>query len=266
MITVALAQLRCRAGDLMGNLERMVGLAEAAAARRCAVVAFPEMSDSGYDLEAARRLAAPWDRPPVTLLAEMARRLRLTIAVGLSERDGDRVYNGLAVIGPDGAIIGRYRKVHLFGLDGVDEAGVFTAGDEVGTATVAGLPWGLSVCYDLRFPELYRAQAVAGAQVLLNCAAWPSARIAHWEALARARAIENQAYFVGVNRVGTDTDLAFGGRSLIVSPEGDVVAMGGDAEEELVVGTVDPDRVENFRSRLPALRQRRPDAYRGVGQ
>jgi len=174
------------------------------------------------------------------------------------------VCNTLAVVGPDGAVAQRYRKVHLFGLDGLDEAGTFTPGDAPATVSAGGVSWGLSVCYDLRFPELYRLEVVAGAEVLLNCAAWPTARIGHWEALARARAIENQAYFVGVNRVGTDAGLVFGGRSLIVAPEGEVVAMGSDAEEELVVGTVDPDQVDDFRGRLPTLRHRRPAAYRGM--
>ena len=129
------------------------------------------------------------------------------------------------------------------------------------TAELGGATWGLSICYDLRFPELYRTLAVRGATVLANCTAWPAARADHWDHLTRARAIENQAFFVGVNRVGTDDGLTFAGRSRVVAPTGELLAEASADREELLVAELDPGLVGRFRTAIPALAGRRPELY-----
>ena len=121
--------------------------------------------------------------------------------------------------------------------------------------------WGLSICFDLRFPELYRAMALGGAQVLVNCSAWPETRREHWDILSRARAIENQAWFIGVNRAGEDNGVRFCGLSRIVDPRGRLVAEAGPEEEILIVAEIDREAVRGWRDRFPALASRRADLY-----
>ena len=167
-----------------------------------------------------------------------------------------RPYNTSLVLAPGQGEAVRYRKVHLFGFTG-GEAEAFSAGEE---PVVWDSPWGpvgLSTCYDLRFPELYRAESAAGAQMFLVPAGWPASRIGNWSLLARARAVENQAFVVAVNCVGTHADVPMGGRSVIVDPRGTVVAEAGPEREEILTATVDLSDAAVWRDRFPVLADRR---------
>lgn len=201
---------------------------------------------------------------------------------------GGVIFNSLAVFDAGGELVGHYRKAHLFvaGTAGTaDESACFNPapgsppGSSPGNVTergasasggvgeggveriveLHGLRHGLSVCYDLRFPELYRRLAAGGADVLVNVTAWPNARPTHWDILSRARAVENQAYFVGAARVGCDGGIQMNGRSRIVDPRGEVVAEGSADRVELVVGEIDAAHVAAFREEVPALAARRAD-------
>ena len=158
-------------------------------------------------------------------------------------------------------MLGKYRKIHLFSSAPVHEDRYFTPGSSLTTLHIGEMTWGFSICYDLRFPELYRSLALQGAEVLVNCTAWPASRAAHWETLTRARAIENQAYMIGTNRVGTDGGVTFCGRSCIVEPFGEVISLGSADEEELVVGEIRKDKVVSFRQDIPVFQSRRKDIY-----
>ena len=152
----------------------------------------------------------------------------------------------------DGRRIAKYRKVHLFGFD-TGEAVRFSAGAH----PVAVGDWGLATCYDLRFPELFRDLVDRGVLGFLVATGWPAARISHWTALARARAIEDQAWFVGANSVGTNGGVAIGGRSVVVDPLGEVVAEGSAGGEEVLRAVIDLEAATRWREQFPALRDRR---------
>jgi predicted amidohydrolase len=126
---------------------------------------------------------------------------------------------------------------------------------------MGGFKWGLMICYDLRFPELSRTLALQGAEVLAVCSAWPLSRISQWEALLRARAIENQAYVIGANRTGRDRAFTFGGTSLIIDPLGNVVSQGRPGAEELLTADIENAAIESARKAIPVFEHRRPDLY-----
>ena len=177
------------------------------------------------------------------------------------------------VFGSDGSELARYRKIHRFGF-ATGEPELMEAGDEVvvfdlpvgvsagGAGAGAGAATrtvraGLSTCYDLRFPELYRRQLDLGAQVLLVPAAWPAARVGHWCLFARARAVEEQCLVIACNTAGTHCGVTMGGRSVVVLPTGDVVAEAGADDEEVLSVEVDLEVIERTRAVFPVLADRR---------
>ena len=162
--------------------------------------------------------------------------------------------NETVVFSPEGGLVARYTKIHPFSLGG--EAEHYEPGNEVVTFPCGGWAVAPFICYDLRFPEVFRVAARRGAQLFVVIASWPTVRIEHWRALLRARAIENQAYVVGVNRCGTDPKLAYPGRSVVVDPLGDLVADAGEGENCLGV-EIDLERVAAWRRDFPALRDMR---------
>jgi predicted amidohydrolase len=175
---------------------------------------------------------------------------------------GRGLWNTSLLLGPDGALLATYRKVHRFGF-GAGEPRLLEAGEAVVTAEVpqpaSGGPavrLGLATCYDLRFPELFRLLLDAGAAVVVVPAAWPAARVAHWTLLARARAVEDQVFVVACNTAGTHSGHAMGGHSQVVGPSGEVLAEAGDDEQVLSVA-LDVERLAEVRAAFPVLADRR---------
>ena len=163
--------------------------------------------------------------------------------------------NTAIVISPTGELVGKYAKRHLFGFTG-GETTVLAAGNDLVTVD---LPWGragLSICYDVRFPEMYRALLDLGSKIFLIPSAWPGRRIAHWSLLTRARAVENQCFVIACNGVGIQGDTVLGGRSVVVDPWGAVLAEGGD-DEEVLTCDLDIETVDKTREVFPVLRDRR---------
>jgi len=159
----------------------------------------------------------------LSMLSEAAKRRGVCIIAGsMAERDGDRIYNTCFAVAPEG-IVAKYRKAHLFSYGAINEAQVFTPGDRIGLAEVAGLRVGMTICFDLRFPELYRRITMEGANVITNVASFlMETGRAHWMTLLRARAIENQAYVVAANQALSDGEGApYYGHSCIVDPWGE---------------------------------------------
>jgi predicted amidohydrolase len=248
--------------DVSRNLDTAEALVERAATRGASFIGLPEnfafLRSEGEPVPEAQALDGPW----VRRLADLARRLKVTVLLGsLPERvpGGERVRNTSVLLGPDGATLAVYRKIHLFdtdlpGMEHLKESKAVVPGDEVVVAETDLGPVGLSICYDLRFPELYRELARRGARVL--CV--PSAFLertgkAHWEVLLRARAIENLAYVLAPAQVGHHG----GGRSsygqaMIVDPWGVVLAQVPDGED-VAVAELDFDRLARLRRELPAL-------------
>jgi predicted amidohydrolase len=142
----------------------------------------------------------------------------------------------------------------------MDEDKYLTAGDE---GAIVGLPWGaagLAVCYDLRFPELFRKYALEGANMVLLPAEWPAPRLAHWRTLLRARAIENQMFVIACNSVGVTEKVQFPGHSAIIDPWGNTIIEGAE-DESLLTAEIDLEEVDKFRNKIPVFDDRRPDVY-----
>ena len=220
--------------------------------------------------EAMRAAAEPLDGRAITWARTTARELGIDLIAGsIVERvEGQEKTSNTSVhVSPDGEIAAVYRKIHMFDVevDGVTytESASEQAGDApVVSALAGGHRIGMSICYDLRFPELYQALSARGSEVISVPAAFTLATTRdHWEILLRARAIENQSFVVAANQIGTDgAGNRAGGRSLIIDPWGLVLATAPDAET-VIVAELDFDRLADVRRRLPSLRHRRSEVY-----
>jgi len=257
--------------DKARNLETADRLVRRAAADGARLVVLPEkwsLLGRGADL---RDGAEPIDGPAVTWARDAARELGIDLVAGsVAERvDGEaKLRNTSLHIGPDGEVKAVYRKVHMFDVE--VEGTVYRESDHeapgddvVLSATADGVELGLTVCYDVRFPELYRILAVRGARIVTIPAAFtvPTTRD-HWEVLVRARAIEDQCFVIAANQVGEHVEgLRSGGRSMIVDPWGLVLAQAADSET-VITADLDLDAQAAIRTRLPSLANRRPAAYR----
>jgi predicted amidohydrolase len=260
---IALAQI-VSTDDLAANLRLVVDTAERAAAEKAELVVFPEatMRAFGHPL---RPIAEPVDGPWGAAVRDLARRLGITIVVGMfTPGDAGRVRNTLLVSGPAGDT--SYDKIHLFDAFGYAESSTVDAGGEVVTVDVGGTTLGFATCYDIRFPDLFTATALAGARVQVVCASWGAGpgKAEQWELLARARAIDSTSIVVAVGQAdpgvagvdavpGAPTGI---GMSLVVSPFGEVLHRLGAAPELRVVD-IDPGVVESARATLPVLANRR---------
>jgi predicted amidohydrolase len=264
----AAVQLSSQA-DVGENLDRAAALVAEAAGRGAKVVLLPEnFAYLGGD-EAGRRAVAEdlgdGAGPIARRLGEMARAHGVhVLAGGMPERSSDpgRPFNTLALAAPDGSVRAAYRKIHLFDVDLAErsyrESGATTAGREPVVVEVAGIRVGLSICYDLRFPELYRALAAKGAEVLVVPAAFTvTTGKDHWHVLLRARAIESQAYVVAAAQWGKHPGgrMTYG-KSCIVDPWGEVIAQASEGTG-VITATVDREYLRRVRESLPSLVHRR---------
>jgi len=259
---IAAAQIACTLGDIDANLRRMREFAGRAKNERAELIVFPEASDTGYSMPIIRAHAQPWSEGAVPALQEMAKELSLTIVAGISERVGDTIYNSQVFIDPQGKLVASYRKTHLFVLAPNDESTCYTPGDKFVSVAAAGFNFGLSICYDLRFPEVSRALALEhDANVLLVSSAWPLPRVEHLRALAIARAIENQSYLVLANRTGVDAGVTCCGMSAIIDPSGVTLAEASGDQEELLVADISAETIAAVRNKIPVFSHRRTDLY-----
>ncbi|MBW3652817.1 MAG: carbon-nitrogen hydrolase family protein [Actinobacteria bacterium] len=266
---VAAVQLTSTA-DFDANLERADRLTRAAAGDGAQLVVLPEKWSALGRGEALVAGAQPIDGPAITWARDAARELGIELVAGsFTERvaGAERLRNTCVHVGPDGELRATYRKIHMFDVvvDGVvyHESEHEEPGEElVVSPTADGLEIGLTICYDVRFPELYRILAIRGARVFTVPAAFtvPTTRD-HWEILLRARAIEDQAFVIAANQIGEHAPgLRSGGRSMIVEPWGIVLAHAPDRECH-IVADLDLEAQARIRRDLPALANRRPSAY-----
>ena len=239
--------------DPEANFRRLAPWIASAAGAGARLLVLPEMFSCGFSM-AAERIAEPEGGPSASFLLAEARRHGLWIAGSIPERPSGapRPFNTLVLAGPGGEIH-RYRKIHPFSHAGEDRH--YGVGERHVTVSVEGVRLTLFVCYDLRFADEFWATAAA-TDCYLVVANWPEKRRRHWTSLLLARAIENQAYVVGVNRVGTGDDLVYAGDSRIVDPWGEELA-GAAGQETLLLANVDPARVAEARQAFPVMRDRR---------
>ncbi|MFD1599140.1 carbon-nitrogen family hydrolase [Halobellus rarus] len=259
-MNVAVVQLPAEA-DPEANRERAESRIRAAAADGADLVALPEMWPVGYfAFDAYRDAAESVPSPTTDLLAALADELSIHLHGGsLVERDGDgddaAFYNTSVLFGPDGALLDTYRKIHLFGYES-KESKLLTPGSQVCAVETDLGTLGLTTCYDLRFPELYRSLVDHGVEILLVTSAWPRERIDHWHLFTRTRAVENQAIVVAANLTGSVRGVELGGESVVVDPWGIERANAG-TEARTAHANVDLDEVRETRESFPALADRR---------
>jgi deaminated glutathione amidase len=269
-IRVAAVQM-CGGENKQANVERAIELIGRAAGTGASLVVLPEtwsyMGASDGVVDVAEEIPGP----TIDRLADAARRHGIYLHCGsIHERAAGepRVYNATAVVDPDGNIIGHYRKVHLFDVAIGEqvlsqESATIAPGDDVVVIDLGGLRMGLTICYDLRYPELYRMLALAGAEIIAVPAAFHQhTGRDHWEVLLRARAIENQVFIVAANAHGRHPGgwLSYG-RSMVIDPWGTVLATAPDGEG-IIVAECSLSDLERIRRELPSLANRRPSTYR----
>jgi omega-amidase len=263
-LTVSIAQMAVVNSKPEENLKKGEAWIGEAARRKSDVICFPEMWTTGFNWSNNRRIAQAHEKV-IESVADMAKRHGIWISGSmLSLNENGKLSNASILFDPKGRKAGIYRKAHLFSLVGED------AHMEAGKSLcMVDAPWGLtglSICYDIRFPELFRTYALKGVKIVFSPMAFPRPKLHHWKALIRARAIENQMFMVAVNQVGEE-DLSSGdtltyfGDSSIIDPWGEVVLEAGQTDEELLTATIDIDRVTEVRNKMKVLQDRRPDLY-----
>lgn len=273
---LALAQLDVTAAAVEANRDRAIEAIESAAARGADMVALPELWNVGFfAFDRYEDLAEPLNGPTLSRIRETAIENEVGVLAGsivedLAESGGDDTErpdsegerpatSGLAntsvLFDRDGTRLATYRKHHLFGYES-EESDLLVPGESLGVAEFEGFTVGMTTCYDLRFPELYRELLDAGVTLVLVPSAWPYPRVEHWKSLPMARAIENLSYVATVNGAATFDDATLLGRSTVYDPWGTPVASSGD-EPTLVVTEIDPMQVERIRDDFPALEDRR---------
>jgi predicted amidohydrolase len=235
-------------------LEHVLMLLERA--RGSDLILLPELWTCGYfSFSRYADESEPVDGPTVQALAAKARQIKAVLNMGsFVERDAGKLFNTSLLIGRAGEIVARYRKIHLFGYES-DERRLLAPGNQIVVTDTACGRVGFAICYDLRFPELFRRMISHGAEVFLVAAAWPAARIEPWILLNRARALENQAFVFACNGAGSSGGVRLGGHSLAVDPYGKVLAEAGDGEALLTVD-VDLETARAFRRDFGALGDR----------
>ena len=275
-ITVSAVQITAVDGEKEATIEKMMRFLDVAGERGSELVVLPEVwTGLGYSSKVAHRsIAEEIPGPTTRLVAEKAQRYGMTIIGSMYEKVGERYYNSSPVIGPDGRISGKYWKTHLFDApnrsdirSGIRESDRVSAGNELPVFETAVGPVGVSVCSDLRFPEVYRELALKGAKVIVCASAFLSPRFDHWEFFLRARATENQCWVVASGQVGVEpkSGIAFVGRSMIVDPWGVIVASAPDTEC-CITAEIDLDYIDVVKHRYPLMEQRRPELYGNIGR
>ncbi len=257
-ISISLAQMHIELAQPEANLEQAITFIRQAA-QNSDLVLLPELWSSGYDLQNASRYIET-NRSILGILADLARTEKIVIGGSLLEAVDGHYFNTFYLIDSSGQVIGTYRKIHLFRL--MHEDRWLHPGDRSEMVDFAWGKTGMAICYDLRFPELFRHYALSGTRLVFLPSEWPAKRIHHWRILLQARAIENQMYIAAVNCAGNTGQETFGGFSAIVSPWGEVLVEGDGQSEALLAADVDFDEVERVRQIIPVFQDRRPDLYR----
>ncbi len=259
VISISLGQMNIELGEVKNNFRNAGRMIAEASRRKSHVIVLPELWSTGYDLENAKEHADEINKGMFNNISKVATQYKIAIIGSLLEKRGDTITNSSTFFSPQGRMMGVYRKIHLFRL--FEEDKYLSEGN---APLVMDLPWGstgLTICYDLRFPELFRTYAVDDqAKIIFVSAEWPLARLEHWRALLIARAIENQCYIVATNACGDTGGTVFAGHSMIVDPWGKIVVEAGE-DEQLITVDIELDKVDEVRSKIPIFEDRRPDTY-----
>ena len=255
-LTVAALQFNVKLGNIEVNLKQAVTGLKHVSNDGARLAVLPEMWSAGYDY---RRLADHAAETPRILdtICKLSDELNMVIVGSLPEKVGDNIYNTATVI-DGGKIKGSYRKLHMFSTMGEDR--FLTPGDKSLVVPTSVGRIGVAICYDLRFPELFRKMALEGAEVICIPAEWPIPRQEHWRILLRARAIENQLFVVAANCCGQQGNFEFCGMSLILSARGEILAEKDECNAE-IVATLEQEEMVAYRKQIQCYTDRRPEIY-----
>lgn len=257
---LALVSLDQRWLDKEANFARCAELARAAASHGGELVIFPEMTLTGYSLDMTAIAEPSDDSPALQLFGALARDAEVDIIFGtcLFDPVTGKPQNTLCLARRQGGAKALYSKMHPFSFAGEDK--VLQAGSKLGLASMASLRLGCSICYDLRFPELFSAMA-QHCDAVVNIANWPARRVAHWSALLVARAIENQMFVFGVNRTGIDGNgLQYEKSSMVIAPDGTVLVP-AIVTDEMDIYDIEPTETARYRTEFPTVSDKRYSLY-----
>ena len=230
------------------NKKKLTGLIERDF-QKSSLLIFPEMTLTGFTMM-PEKFSEPLKGESFKYFSDIAKKHKIFIAAGIIENDKGNYFNSLILLNSEGELISNYRKIHPFSYTTEDEH--YKRGEEIKISEIDGLKIGLSICYDLRFPELYRFYAKERVHLIVVIANWPDTRIEHWRTLLKSRAIENQCYVAGVNRVGDDPELHYTGFSSIYDPMGnEIISL--ENEERIIYADINKDDVSKIRENLPFL-------------
>lgn len=213
------------------------------------LLVFPELSLTGFTMK-SKLFAEEIDGISFRFFMDLSKKFKLDIFAGIIESYDNKIYNSLIHFDSKGLIKVRYRKIHPFSSSG--ENLNYSSNSTPVTTKIGKITFGLSICYDLRFPELYRFYGKEKVDVLCNIANWPTSRISHWDKLLQARAIENLSYMIGVNRAGKDPSLTYDGHSAVIDPMGNVL-VSSNKNEEIIFADIDTEKIKSTRNNLPFL-------------
>ncbi len=254
---IALAQLNMKFEDKTYAMERCREMTAQAAAQGAEVIVFPEMTLTGFTMSPQVYGETKENSPSLEFFREEARKYAMAIVCGIIFLEDGKATNHSVILSETGEVLADYAKIHPFSYGA--EARYYTGGTQLASCVMRGVPTSPFVCYDLRFPEIF--QAASKKSLLLTVIAnWPIARISHWQTLLQARALENQCFVAGVNRSGKDKTLTYTGDSMLISPEGEVLAH-LTGEDALQVVEIDPAQAEAYRKKFPLKADRKEDLY-----
>jgi predicted amidohydrolase len=266
-VNVALAQTSCEVGDKKHNVNIMKKNVKEAKKRNANLVIFPELSLTGYtSRDLAYELAEPIPGPTIRSLEEVTKREGIYMVLGMPERSEKArsvLYNTAVLLGPDG-FIGKYRKMHLPTHSVFEEKRYFRLGYEAPVFETDIGKLGLTICYDVLFPEISRLLRLKGAQLIVCISASPAMRRRFFEVLTIARALENTVFLAYVNLVDVENGLQFWGGSRMIDPSGNIITQAKLDEEDLVVGSLDYAELERAEVFVPTLRDLRPELFNSL--
>lgn len=242
-------------------MQRCAKLTARAAACGADLVIFPEMTLTGFTMNTQLSVENSGQSPSMEAFSALAREHGISLIAGLAVSNGDKALNTLVAYSAEGMEQARYTKMHPFSFAGEDR--YFQAGSSLAKMRMPEFNLGFSICYDLRFPELYSALA-KDCDVLVNIANWPKRRVMHWKTLLQARAIENQTYVIGVNRTGVDgKGLEYERSSMVVNANGELIEP-VFSEGEMDICEISGQELLDFRACFPTRQDRRPDLYQAL--
>jgi predicted amidohydrolase len=266
-INVALAQMSCKIGDKKHNINKMKQKVEEARNRDSNIIIFPELSLTGYSTrDLAYELAEPIPGPSVKLLEQITKKRNIHMIFGMLERSEKAravLYNTAVLLGPKG-FIGKYRKMHLPTHSVFEEKRYFRLGYQAPVFDTEIGKLGLTICYDVFFPEISRLLRLKGAQFIICISASPARRQRFFEVLTTARAIENTVFLAYVNLVGVENGLQFWGGSRLIAPNGSIITQAKYDEEDLATGSIDYADLERIETFVPTLRDLRPELFNSL--